>query len=407
MSTKGKITYTPFVLNNITIHHNTGEYDVIIQPTLPSFRNMRIRWDHLPSIPATVADMTFGELISNPVTSSSVFSTSIMISGQQAGVANGPYTDVTVSDGTISLTPRFVTFPPASLIPPGVYDNTYNINSFAPNFGVMTSMSVDNHSKDILYSYDASSFTITIVIDIDLVISCTGSQLDTPTCVSVCQGGSRACLQNYANYCFPSRIGTDVVCQDYFRDFLENNGPDSIVDTGLSSYCTKYSGFKDLFESNNQTDIDLCACHMGKQQYTNYTNELFKEHPELSAIPGIIDLCLVPDCLNSPYPAVPIPKGGCKTPSCVVIGEFNNDGTFTNSTIKENVSGCGGPGSDAGLSLAMIALFIVVIIIVVVVIVLLVLKRGGEGDTYDDGDDNGSSDFSPQYTEASGSDTSS
>ena len=51
---------------------------------------------------------------------------------------------------------------------------------------------------------------------------------------------------------------------------------------------------------------------------------------------------------------------------CLIIGTFNNDGTFTNSQINESVSGC---NSTTDTRITEIIVFVILLIIVIAIII--------------------------------------
>lgn len=125
-------------------------------------------------------------------------------------------------------------------------------------------------------------------------------------------------------------IGTSKACQSYISDYIQTNGPRKEFDDGLTRYCTKYNGFGDLF-SSNQTDQDLCGCHMPEDQYKTFATELSQNYTGFENI--FIDQCLVPGCINSPYKSN-ITTKTCPLPACLNIVNFNNQGNFNNSGVN-------------------------------------------------------------------------
>lgn len=385
MSVTGTIVNIPPELDNATISHGGlgGDTYVPIGLTIPIFSNSPIGWKDRTQVPPSIRDLTLGQLLSNPLTRTSQYYTTLSLTGEQEGI-NGvePMTVITAIDAGngARVVATFYTDPRVSGIGErGVYNSTINLNELNQNFGVIQAISgVNVQANDEHYA--AHNMTLTIVIHITLHINCTGQQLETSVCQNICQNGSPACLDNYVTYCLPptgtAPVGTSQACQSYFADYIEQNGPNSKIDRGLASYCSsKYKGFGDLFDDTNTNTVDkeLCACHMPQAQYDAYANQLFGRFPQLGAFAGN-KLCLVPRCQSSKYAAEPIPKGGCKTPRCLVITNFNNDGTFNNDDININVDvpGCGPNDNNPGaLSWEWIVAIAVVIVLFLVFIYLM------------------------------------
>ena len=220
------------------------------------------------------------------------------------------------------------------------------------------------------YNRDASGVTFSITINISLVITCGGDNLNSGFCKAYCyKSGSvpkenfNVCLQPYISYCFASDnligkvdgTGSPVgPCYGFFDEFINSKtgpGINITINTKLSEYCKKYKGINDLITNGNSTDQDLCGCNLNPTQYTNLENSIFAAFPNYANVTGISSPCLLPQCISSPLIHS---KDPCPLPACVVITEINNEGSIvgnintTGNAKCANITGNGGNPSSGG-----------------------------------------------------------
>lgn len=180
----------------------------------------------------------------------------------------------------------------------------------------------------------------------NLEVLCSELNLEQAICSQYCTTNLTSCVNDMVLYCFtpPSGqsaanmpIGTSLICQEFVQNYIQQNGPLAQFDQGLNSYCsTKYQGFGDLFDSNNQTDQELCACHMPAAQYAAFEQQLTQLYPGFQNL-GVVDECLLPQCASSQYKST-VTTAKCNLPQCINIASFNNNGTFNQSSVTINQS---------------------------------------------------------------------
>lgn len=230
---------------------------------------------------------------------------------------------------------------------------TYNVNQIFPLISVPAQLEtrVYNRCYDRLpgcSQFKPTGYTMILTLNITIFIPCEGENLSNPVCISYCgtPANRDICFTDVINYCLPSNIpsidmpiGYNGNCQAYISNYIQNVTPRQEIDTGLIRYCTgKYRGFGDLFNNNpNTTDIAICACHMGPEQYENYANELYTQYPGFKNL-GTNQYCLLPQCATSQYKNLATGKV-CAIPQCINVVSFNNNGTFDNSGVTINQSG--------------------------------------------------------------------
>lgn len=211
--------------------------------------------------------------------------------------------------------------------------------------------------------------TFQISINVTLTINCSAAAftLDSGFCPNFCTANNTnlaLCKGLYTNYCFTGVTGanppgSDIIlvgntgCMDFFIDYYTNIGPDAATDTLISNYCTaKFAagGFQGLFYGNtgpnHNFDVDLCACHMPPQLYTDYANSVDQQFPNFITFidnSGIDQRCLVQFCATSDFPTTDIshPPNSfkCQIPACIQVAEFNADGTFNNNNVSISQQG--------------------------------------------------------------------
>ena len=357
----GTITSTIVLGDNGTITHPSGVSNVPFNTTFPNFNNLPIVWKTVPlgltgfTLPQVLADRTYF----------TTFTTSVTLTGMQEFATFGNttdsstnivYTDDVGKQIQVNYTVDFLYN----------YNTTTNLNSILPIFSIPTSISGVNIQISSSH-YPATGMQIAMTVNVSASLMCTGNNINSQECMIACANGNPSCLPSYLNYCFPNTVGTDMSCQNYFADYIANNGPNAQIDAQLNQYCSsKYKGFGDLTKAGVPAiDVDLCSCHMPQETYVTLQNNIEAQVPALKAYPQIAQ-CFFSPCVNSRYHSQPIPKSSCAVPNCLIIGTFNNDGTFTNSQINESVSGC---NSTTDTKTIEILVFVIILIIVIAIII--------------------------------------
>lgn len=200
---------------------------------------------------------------------------------------------------------------------------------------------------------DVTGVTYVVTFLVTVSINCTGGNINSMICTDLCVRrcltieGCETCLGAFLDYCFPSGLPpeqwpiiTSDNCYSYFDNFSSHVGPISEIDSKLSTYCSQFRGFADLFNCGAEPvptascakNITLCACHMPSGQYDNFRNELDKLAPGFNNVPGINKYCIVPACASTAFTNTSIGKT-CPLPACLNIVFFSNNGTFNNSDV--------------------------------------------------------------------------
>jgi hypothetical protein len=216
--------------------------------------------------------------------------------------------------------------------------NTCPINAFAScgNFGC-------NFSGNNSIIGATISFTLVVTA----TILCSGVNLNNSVCTSVCNSPDslNQCFQDYLQYCLndPTNssdfIFSNQACINFFSNYITTEGPRSELDVSLDKTCSPYD-FTTLdapTQSTTQLELNrrnICACHLPEFQYVNYQNQLEALYPGFTNL-GLNQYCLVSACATSSFKRTDTGKV-CALPNCLNIVEFNNNGTFNNSTVEIN-----------------------------------------------------------------------
>lgn len=199
---------------------------------------------------------------------------------------------------------------------------------------------------------------------------------------SVCSGGdcSSNGPQNYSlsinlllnvNFSCPASNIDNYLCQNFIKDEIYANGPNTSYDDVLNQYCLKYTGMEDLLTNGSATDQDLCGCHLDLSQYTNYRDSLAPSYSAAGiALGQLNDQCLFPQCASSSFPSVN--RGAkCNVPLCLNVVSINSDGSINlrGASISQSAE-CSNfkpvvPPSNRNK-------IIIIVVIIVIVIILLV-----------------------------------
>jgi hypothetical protein len=251
------------------------------------------------------------------------------------------------------------------------------------------SNNISSHS--IINLYWTAFYTITVINGCNDI-----NNINSPLCTSFCLANvsTPPCPENYALKC----LGNDVqaiateTCSSYYAAYIAKNVSTVEIDNQIRKYCTKYTGFDDLFETKTDPtkeaqrlkDLNLCACHLslptgdpdGTALYNNYYNSLIKQKTQFNS--GEFQTqkkCLVPWCRDSPFRTREIPIGGCSVPKCIEIANFevDNGGNVTSVTVNQTISGCGDtpepPDNDLLGVITIVLIFVVIAIIILTLVV--------------------------------------
>uniref|UniRef100_A0A6C0IZF2 Uncharacterized protein n=1 Tax=viral metagenome TaxID=1070528 RepID=A0A6C0IZF2_9ZZZZ len=358
----GKIPFVPPGFNNT----NIGVGNVLIPRDLP-YLTSPIIWDNPTKLPRQL-NVTLDQILKNQGPYTTTTTMLIEVAGYtenlfwQSYVPQVRFYFQVPGRGTVekiystedpgwSLTPRTFRFPGKSI--PGT--SLSGVISNVTDLGVPTSVGIYFASAGDRVANEWRGVFVRFTLNISVRVNCTGSHLDSVICSEYCQDNLQECYTDERAYCFPGNIGSSEPCQNYVQNYIQNVRTDPGLDSDLTTYCKKYAGFGDLFKSNNQADIDLCACHMPQDQYDNFANQLFDLYPGFANL-GLNKRCLIPQCADSPYKTVGTTKQ-CLVPKCINFASFTNNGTFDQSkiTINQNAPGCAnivgptpGPGPGPG-----------------------------------------------------------
>lgn len=267
----------------------------------------------------------------------------------------------------------------------GDHAGQYNVNSTFNISSDPIQIHMQQYNTSGSKSYGATNYTFILTLNIMVAINCTGSNLNNDLCSQYCLANPGACVSDQISYCLSGPnppITTNLPCQDFIANYIQNNGPIAQIDNAIGNYCQKkYKGFGDLFGSGNVLDMELCACHMPKEQYQNFEQELVKLYPGFGNI-GLVDQCLLPQCASSRFKSLTTGVV-CDLPQCLNIASFRNDGTFDNSTVIINqnskcaniISGGGsnGGGSNSNGLWEKILLGTIIVIFIIIVIIAIIL----------------------------------
>lgn len=375
ISYHGTITLTPIVNGTIT-HPDRATYGSITANTQPQLSASPIQWDNGKG-PLNV--LTLEQLVNNQLLIGNTrFTTSVSMSAYQR-YAGTLVTVTLIVDGSnksspLVLSSNLLTYTAKlSVVNEATRQIKFgsaNINSTPglQDFALPMRVTVSSVENGIIHP-DAYDVNVTFVIDINITVTCTGQNLQTPICVQACDENPSTCISQYIQYCTPERIENNQVCRDFITNYLRN-GPVAQLDSSLQRHCTsKFTGLANLFDpATNATDIEkqICACHMQDSEYDKIRDDLIREFPGITAVYPQVPRCMFPQCVNSPYPSLPMPAGGCKMPECLQISVFDVNGTFDNNSVVVNQT-CDNNGGDDDL------LFYVIITIIVTVLVAILI----------------------------------
>ena len=328
--------------------------------------DIQINWS-TSNVPSQIQNSTYNSLISQTFSGSPLFNvnskTSISFKGYQCfDGGSTPQTKITMQGQDNQGTFLFLT---ANYKQPGsgfgsctsVYSTNVNYNVTDTNsyqeianpitlIISATNICSDEFPACVDHTMYLSEFFITL--NITATISCGGLNLETPICVNYCNFNTdqrSQCIQPYIDYCFKTLPVTDkpqieesINCQDFFKNYNSDPGPDSRIDTAMNLYCkSEYNlDFNKVIDSKNPVDIDMCSCHMPEIFYDNYVKEVIKLYPNFGKYInnfGINPKCLFSKCAGSPYKTSDIGKI-CALPQCINIASFINGGTFNGSSAN-------------------------------------------------------------------------
>jgi hypothetical protein len=350
----GSIAIVPPGLNGVPVKENSS-----FSKDLP-FLSSVIKWDKPLEVPSQFTGNTLQTLLSN----SGVYKVNTSVIVEYAGetvknlLGRIPQFSVEIRDTsnrraihtaspTVSVTriglPDTLTFDNVGNAPilPGTNYRGQKVT--LENIGIPVKGIFTYTINDWKFAY------VRVVLNIEVILNCTGDNLEKRICVDYCQKNMKVCSNEYFEHCFPQKIGTSNVCQNFVADYIQQFEPNSTIDNGLMTYCKKYKGINNLLSNGSQKDIDLCACHLDPKQYDNLSKSLIQAFPNLKEFPniGIVQPCMLPECASSNYKSTKTGKK-CAIPQCLNIGAIGIDGNVSKSnvTVNQNVEGCANIGSS-------------------------------------------------------------
>lgn len=324
------------------------------QWTQLDYLNTPITWS---TVNPNLMGLNLSNLLNNSLFNNISYSVNLTMTGSQHyDDSSYPTTDIAlVVNGGVKYSKSYTASSPGS-----AGTGNYNVNDSFPisTYPANITLNVYNRCYPTLpgcISYSVTNLTLTLVLNIQLTVDCTGSNLTSQFCTDYCLTNATDCINDYIGYCLPNSldmpITTSQPCQSFITNYIQNQGPLAQIDNPLEVYCkSKYKGFGDLFNSTDIIDQSICACHMPSQQYTAFEQQLYTSYPNFQHL-GLVDQCLLPQCASSQYKSVTT-TGKCNLPQCLNIASFNNNGTFNNSNVTVNqTSQCSNiTGSSSGPS---------------------------------------------------------
>lgn len=339
----GKIPIVPAGFNNTTNSGNTR-----VSRNLP-YLSSPVIWDNPTKLPRQL-NATLDQVLQNQGPYTVATTMTIEVAGSTKNLVwqtTRPMANFFFqsSDGRMISKTYNTLEPPSSLAPRTYYfpgpripgTSVSGIISTETDLGIPTSVDLLFVSGGDRVANEWTGVFVRFTLNIRVQFNCTGSYLDSVVCSEYCQANLQECLTDERAFCFPGNIGASKSCQQYVKNYIQGVRPSAELDDDLENYCKKYAGMGDLFESGNQVDIDLCACHMPQEQYDNFANQLFDLYPGFANL-GQNPRCLVPQCAASAYKTTEIGKQ-CKVSPCINFVNFENNGTFDQSTIIIKQSG--------------------------------------------------------------------
>lgn len=257
------------------------------------------------------------------------------------------------------------------IVTPADYNNyVFSTTAFPDSLGIYINRPGGLNNDFIINQLD-------FVIDMKISLDCTSNNLERNLCKQYCNENSsnlNSCLPSYLDYCFKSNLdfADNSNCTGFFANYISINGSTNGIDTVLNNYCSKYTTFNQFqTETRGQITRDICACHLPTKLYSNYLQQLEKQIPGLSKVPGINQYCLYPICSSSPFKNVWTGKQ-CKLPKCINSVTFGPNGDVTNVIIDQN-SACANIGGGGNNNIRYI--FYIFIVIIILIIMLLPLFK--------------------------------
>lgn len=272
-------------------------------------------------------------------------------------------------------------------------------------------------------AYEAQNVTLVMTVNVTLTITCeAGSQLDNVNgfcynyCISnITTKNLQDCYSEYRNYCLvnntdPSNINifNNQTCLLFFKNYFGQIGPNATTDNDLEIPCSAKFPFPSIDAYNkevNQNIVDICACHLPKQNYVNLRNSLVEQFPGFQYDPED-ERCLFPPCSSSSFLTTKIGKV-CVVPACINLASVTNNGDLDNSKVTINQSadcanavkgkfpagggGSGGSGSttefwDKYKWWIIIGGIVLVVLIIIIIIIAITTGKSTPQKTTDDND---------------------
>lgn len=379
-------------IQNYTISYTPSQFNNTVFPTSDQILSYSFN-DLYNTQVAGLNSQTISQVLNNPayhdVKINSINTTLNGVHGFNC--SDGTLVDLNLYDqnGNLSAAYNFTDQPPRYYSG----NTVINLNETLPNPPILDRYTVKFFVATVNPGCGYRDFVnIVLTYTISLQVGfCNAQSIGNSQCISYCRNNPRNCTNDYISYCFsgePSNmpIGANTPEGNACRNFVQNNGPTSEFDQGIALYCkSKYKGFGDLFNrTDNQTDQDLCACHMPPEQYASFEQEISANYVGFGNL-GFVDQCLVPNCASSPFKTTTIGQA-CKLPACLNITTFTNSGTFDNSTvtINQSTAGCANikPVNSGGGGNNWTWLWIMIAVIVAIVIFLIIIALAVKHKNY-------------------------
>lgn len=324
----GSITYNPQLPNKIVSNYS------FCAPK--NFINTKITWNNPNEVPAELFNQTLYQLLSPLSLYKTTLTFMVNISGTQSCSSQTSRLSFSLNDSNIVYYTDNIPI------------NTIVLCNQAYPLGLSTIIIPENELQHnvsqeffpfcvgILFNNDVSISQITYTIGINSYIDCPNINLNQNVCIDYCTENPSKCLFTYVNYCFQPGfdISKNSSCKGFIENYIQKIGPNSVLDSNLLNYCSKYTNFYDFQKkTENSSDREICACHLSDNLYTDYYNQLLDYFPAIATVSGLDKYCVYPPCASSPYKNLSTGKQ-CQVPNCINFVGFGPNGNFSRSDVK-------------------------------------------------------------------------
>ena len=283
------------------------------------------------------------------------------------------------------------------------------------------------YNTDINYDLHLMS-AMRWVLPVTVTVNCTGPNLQSNVCRTVCSSGNTDCVDDMIDHCLSAgspnefvyivgtgeqvpnpeynpnwprlRIFDNTVCYNYFNTYYGNGNVNTEIDNILVNYCVEE--YENIATIQNGglliREKNLCACNMRDSQYENLRDSLDDQFPGLGSLVGN-SRCLFTPCVNSAFKTAGM-GGVCTTPACLNIASIENDGSIGGDvTVEQNaecasfdevVNGDGdGDGSEPpaeqswfsrNLIYIIIGAILLLAIIIIIIVIIVVASRNANSN---------------------------